>query len=569
MIRLPGEGDAFGRYRLDRVLGRGGMGVVHAAHDTRLGRDVAIKLVAPQFADDSGFRERFQQEAATLARLDSPHVVSIFDHGEQDGVLFIVTQLVPGGDLSQRLGREGALAPELAISLMAQVARGLADAHAVGVVHRDIKPANVLLRGSGSDVEALLCDFGIATAPGAELSRTGSVTGSLPYMAPERHQGRRAGVAGDIYALGCLFWHLLTGSAPYAGSEVEVAMGHIQGPIPQLPGRDDFSSTANKLLRRAMAKDPAKRHPSARAMLQDLTALAAIAPESVALPGATVFRQALVVEKRRRWVPAVIAGVATAVVLAGGAGLAAALQAGPFSPGEDPAVDVALATAPSSSTALSHVVAKAVNEAPVLVPDDSDQRPPDWDADDEADPGTTLDGTEPSRSVEQDGDRTAHESKPKPAPRPTHRCWNGAAADSCSAPVGWRGATWIFQGMGGAPFSCHPDDLEWTAQEIEAWECNFGAGNWVYLSRWSSTPAAVSALQSHLGAQAKDWRPTGGASWGHIMSNFGSRYYQARVYSAEPWAMQFSVSSVDALSDGTRRSGPWRDPAHLRGVPNS
>ena len=300
MIRLPIEGEHFGRYRLLGKLGQGGMGVVYRARDTTLDREVAVKLVAPHLAGDEDFRARFQHEAAVLARLESPRIVRIYDHGEQDGVLYLVTQLIQGGDLLRMIQREGSLPPALATSVLGQVVEGLCDAHAVGVVHRDIKPANVLLHQRGREVEAFLCDFGIATTPGADLSRTGTVAGSLPYMAPERHQGADAGPQGDVYAAGCLLWHALTGSAPYAGTDVEVAMAHLQAPIPQLPGKDPYSGAVNAMLRRAMAKDRARRYPTARAMQRDLTAAAALAPDAITLPGATAIRQQVVIGARPR-----------------------------------------------------------------------------------------------------------------------------------------------------------------------------------------------------------------------------------------------------------------------------
>ena len=300
MIRLPIEGEHFGRYRLLRTLGQGGMGVVHQARDTTLDREVALKLVVPHLAGDEGFRARFQHEAAVLARLDSPRIVRIYDHGEHDGMLYLVTQLVEGGDLLRLIQREGALPPALATRVLSQAVEGLCDAHAVGVVHRDIKPANVLLRERGRELEAFLCDFGIATTPGSDLSRTGTVAGSLPYMAPERHQGEDAGVQGDVYAAGCLFWHALTGTAPYAGTDVEVALAHLQAAIPQLPGKDPYSSAVNAILRRAMAKDRARRYPTARALHRDLVAAAALAPDAITLPGATAIRQQVVLGTRRR-----------------------------------------------------------------------------------------------------------------------------------------------------------------------------------------------------------------------------------------------------------------------------
>ncbi|WGY02498.1 serine/threonine-protein kinase [Nocardioides sp. QY071] len=250
----PRAGDWLGRYQLVEVLGRGGMGTVWRAHDPQLERDVALKVINPALGQDAEFRERFRREAVVLSRMDSAHVVAVFDHGEQDGAPYLVTQLVRGGDLSAVLRTRGAVEPSYAVDLACQVLEGLADAHAIGVVHRDVKPSNVLLRDDGST--AYLCDFGIATSPGGELTRTGVLVGSAAYMAPERHSGDTgaAGVAGDVYSAGCLLWTMLTGTPPYVGTDAEVAMGHLRGPVPQVPGRDPFLDGLNAVLRRALAK---------------------------------------------------------------------------------------------------------------------------------------------------------------------------------------------------------------------------------------------------------------------------------------------------------------------------
>lgn len=303
MIRMPAIGDDFGRYRLLRLLGQGGMGMVYAARDAALDREVALKIINPTYAADEEFRARFKQEALALSRMDSPHVVQVHDHGELDGCLFLVTQLVPGGDLMRAIRRANAgpdgpgLPPAAALDILLQVLDGIADAHRSGVVHRDVKPSNVLLRERGGRTDAFVCDFGIATTPGGEdghtLSRTGSAIGSFPYMAPERHQGAVAGIASDVYALGCLLWHTLTGAVPYAGTDVEIALAHLQAPVPQLPGDDPFSRGVNEVLARSMAKDPGQRYASATAMRTALAGLVPLAPGAVDLPESTSLRQAL------------------------------------------------------------------------------------------------------------------------------------------------------------------------------------------------------------------------------------------------------------------------------------
>ncbi|QIX25333.1 serine/threonine protein kinase [Nocardioides sp. JQ2195] len=587
MIRLPAAGESFGRYQLERTLGHGGMGVVLAARDTTLGRDVAVKLVVPQYAADPGFRARFQQEAATLAKLDSAHVVSIFDHGEQDGVLFLVTQLVAGGDLLQLIHREGAMPPALAIDVLGQVVLGLCDAHAVGVIHRDIKPANVLLRGRGRDLDVFLCDFGIATTPGADLSRTGTVAGSLPYMAPERHRGEKAGVAGDVYAAGCLLWHVLTGSAPYAGTDVEVALGHIQGPIPQLPGKDDFSSAVNALLRRSMAKEPRRRHPSARALHAELAHLATLAPDSVLLPGATAFRAPIVLERgRRRWVPGTVAAVATGAVVVGTLFAAGFLEGDP----ERQAASVL----GRSSTPSTVAAAKVVNEPPTLVPATSSESASSSEPTDAAEPG---EGPRVRRRAARSGgdggageggggdggpvptkrkDRTKTSTTPTPAPVNHYRCWNGDEVpdySDCTRPLGWTGASYIFRDLPNLS-DCRAVAQPASPNMVESWGCRYASGgtekNWVTISRWYTSRNARSYYSSWFSGVASSgaWL-RGDRRFGVAMSGRKGdrqrRFGVVRIYENEPWSVSVNATDKAARKAFFDRFHRYRYPNWLRG----
>ena len=276
--------DTLGPYRLVRRLGSGGMGVVHEAWDTNLERAVALKVISPQLADDPGFRERFTREARAQAALASEHVVHVYAHGEDDGRLWIATQLVPDGDLGQLLRQYGAPPTPVALDLIGQVASGLADAHAAGLVHRDIKPANVLLR-RGPRIRAYLCDFGIAARIGGPLDDAGTPA----YMAPELLAGGGAGVRSDVYALGCLLWATLDGRPPEAS-----------GPVPQLPGTDPRTVAVNRVLATALARRPEDRYPSAAAFRDDLAAAATLSTEPA---------------RRRRWWP--VAVPAAALVVAG------------------------------------------------------------------------------------------------------------------------------------------------------------------------------------------------------------------------------------------------------------
>jgi hypothetical protein len=290
-MRVPEPGETLGRYRLDRVVGRGGMAVVFAATDLRLDRTVALKVITGAYAQSPEFRRRFHAEAAALARLDSPYVTQIHDHDEVDDVLFIVTQYVDGTDLWSLLRRGGALPVTDGLRLVAQLCRGLGEAHRRGLVHRDVKPSNVLVRDAGTpEMHAYLCDFGVARGerPDADAPETapGVITGTWAYLAPECVQGAPATPASDLYALGCVLWACLTGREPYAGTDVEAAMAHVQAPVPQLAGSDDLTDRINTVLARVLAKDPAERHPDAATLRHDLETVAADAP-ATPLPAAT------------------------------------------------------------------------------------------------------------------------------------------------------------------------------------------------------------------------------------------------------------------------------------------
>lgn len=269
----PVEGTMVGPYRIVREVGGGGMGVVYEAADDALHRTVALKIISPHLAEDPAFRDRFVREAQALAALDSPQVVHVYAHGEVDGQLYLATQLVPDGDLAAMLQQYAAPPLRVGLDLVAQVASGLADAHEAGMVHRDIKPANILLRRRGTAMDAFLGDFGIARqlhAEGTDHSRTGTV-GTPSYMAPELHTGGSAGVASDLYSLGCLLWAVLTGHAPYRGTtEYHVVQAHLEAPVPQLPGTSPLVTDVNRILRTAMAKRAEDRYPTAAAFRDDL-----------------------------------------------------------------------------------------------------------------------------------------------------------------------------------------------------------------------------------------------------------------------------------------------------------
>ncbi|WP_137294794.1 serine/threonine-protein kinase [Nocardioides dongxiaopingii] len=269
----PEKGALLGPFRLGRRLGVGGMGIVFQALDTQLNRQVALKVITPRIGDDEGFRARFTREAQAQASLDSPHVVQVYSFGEADGRLYIASQLIPDGDLGQMLARHGRPPARIAVNLISQVADGLADAHAAGLIHRDIKPANVLLRNRDNALTAYLGDFGIARQVGAatQLTQVGGTVGTPTYMAPELHTGSVAGPASDIYSLGCLLWATLSGRAPYSGAtDYQIVMAHLEDDVPQLAPTGPLAAEVNRVLQRALAKQPGDRYPSATAMRDDL-----------------------------------------------------------------------------------------------------------------------------------------------------------------------------------------------------------------------------------------------------------------------------------------------------------
>ena len=211
------EGQTFGGYHIIELVGSGGMGLVYRAEQRILGRTVALKVIRPEIAESGDYRSRFLREARFAASVDHPHVVSVYDAGEQDGRLYLSMQWIDGTDLGTLIDREQRLAPERAVLIGVQLAEALQAVHDAGLVHRDVKPANVLVREIGGRDYAYLTDFGIAKAPAAQdsLTRTGWVIGTPAYLAPEQIRGEQPGPRSDLYALGCVIFEALTGQPPF------------------------------------------------------------------------------------------------------------------------------------------------------------------------------------------------------------------------------------------------------------------------------------------------------------------------------------------------------------------
>ena len=220
-----------GRYHLAELVGQGGMATIYRARDTKLGRDVAIKVLRGEYGSDVSFLARFQREAQAAAQLNHPNVVAVFDYGQDPVGPYIVMELVTGGDLAGALRERGPLPPTVAASIAQQIADALDAAHARGIVHRDIKPSNVLLSTGG---RVKVADFGIAQAfTDAQLTMTGVTMGSVHYFSPEQARGDPVGAPSDIYSTGLVLYEMLTGQRAYSGgSAAEVAMARLSGRIP-------------------------------------------------------------------------------------------------------------------------------------------------------------------------------------------------------------------------------------------------------------------------------------------------------------------------------------------------
>jgi serine/threonine-protein kinase len=259
-------GSVFAGYRIEAVAGQGGMGRVYRATQVALERLVALKLIVPELADDPDFRARFKRESLLAASIDHPNVVPIYEAGEADGRLFISMRWVDGTDLRSLIVDEGRLEPARAVAILRQLAGALDAAHRSGLVHRDVKPANVLVTRDGEE-HAYLTDFGLTkrAASDSGLTATGHFIGTPDYTPPEQIKGEHADARSDVYALGCLLFHCLTGNPPYPrDSEVAKMYAHLQEPPPSVA--ETLPSAPRELdavIARAMAKEPDDRYPSA------------------------------------------------------------------------------------------------------------------------------------------------------------------------------------------------------------------------------------------------------------------------------------------------------------------
>ena len=264
------------RYRLEDVIANGGMGQVWRATDEVLGRAVAVKVLRPEAAEDSGFLERFRAEARNSAALQHPNIVTVFDFGEGQHSAYLVMELIEGEPLSAVIRERGPLPSELVTEILYQAAIALQAAHDAGVVHRDVKPANIVVDADGY---ARLADFGISRAiAGSGLTQTGEVMGTAHYLSPEQVQGQPAGPASDVYALSVVGYEMLTGERPFDGeSMVTTALAHVSQPAPDLP--EWVPEPLRTTVMAGLAKSAEQRPESAAAFAEALRLPAGTVPE--------------------------------------------------------------------------------------------------------------------------------------------------------------------------------------------------------------------------------------------------------------------------------------------------
>ncbi len=269
-----------GRYELGETLGTGGMAEVYRGRDTRLGRDVAVKILRSELAGDPTFIARFRREAQSAASLNHHNIVSVYDTGDDSGVPFIVMEYVEGRTLREVLRTEGRMLPQRALEIVADVCAALDYSHEQGIVHRDIKPGNVMLTPTGA---VKVMDFGIAraiTASTATMTQTAAVIGTAQYLSPEQARGEHVDARSDVYSTGCLVYELLTHRPPFTGdSPVAVAYQHVRED-PPLPSslNPDIDPATEAVVMKAMAKNPGNRYQTAGEMRDDLLRAAAGKP---------------------------------------------------------------------------------------------------------------------------------------------------------------------------------------------------------------------------------------------------------------------------------------------------
>ena len=259
-----------GRYEIIKSIGEGGMANVYLAYDTILDRNVAIKVLRGDLANDEKFVRRFQREALSASSLSHPNIVAMYDVGEDDGLYYIVMEYVEGKTLKQLLKKRGSLTLSEAIDIMLQLTDGMAHAHDSYIVHRDLKPQNIMIQDDG---QIKITDFGIAMALNStQLTQTNSVMGSVHYLPPEQAAGKGTTIKSDIYSMGIIFYELLTGELPFKGdSAVEIALKQMKEPLPDVHKlNNDIPQSIENIILKSTAKNPKNRYDDAKSMHNDL-----------------------------------------------------------------------------------------------------------------------------------------------------------------------------------------------------------------------------------------------------------------------------------------------------------
>ncbi|KUI11452.1 protein kinase [Mycolicibacterium acapulense] len=315
----------FGHYQLQELIGRGGMGEVYRAYDTKTDRIVALKVLPPSMAADEIFQQRFRRESQAAAGLNDPHVVPIHGFGEIDGRLYLDMRLIEGRNLGAILKDAGKrpLDTTLAVKIAEQVATALDAAHARGLIHRDIKPSNILVTERQF---VYLIDFGLARSAGEKgLTTAGSTLGTMAYMAPERFEGKPVDQTADIYALACVLYECLTGVRPYPADSLEQQIaGHMNKDVPKPSAIDPRLAAFDEVIAKGMAKTPAKRYQKA-GDLADAARRALTAPVRTAGSGRHQARRAPATARVRR-MPRRALAIAASVVLVAALGTFGVLQ---------------------------------------------------------------------------------------------------------------------------------------------------------------------------------------------------------------------------------------------------
>ncbi|MFD1148822.1 serine/threonine-protein kinase, partial [Saccharothrix hoggarensis] len=279
------SGRRLGHYRIDGVLGRGGMSVTYKATDVRLGRKVALKVIGEHLTADAEFRERFVDEARNTSAIDHANIVPLYDFDEVDGLLYIAMRLVDGQDLASHI-KDGPLSPARTLTLLGQVAEALDMLHGKGLVHLDVKPANVLVTAKEAAGEHVyLADFGL-TRRGAtgHRTRTGDFLGSPTYAAPEHLRGEPLDGRTDQYALACMVFACLSGRPPFQGGVQDVIQGHLGAEIPSLTSLVSLPPAIDDVLRKGTAKDPSQRYGSCVELIAAARAALSGAPQGAPPP---------------------------------------------------------------------------------------------------------------------------------------------------------------------------------------------------------------------------------------------------------------------------------------------